>query len=141
MKKIVISLMLIIVVTLLGSCTEKKLIDGNYSGKSEADERGSYIVVDIEVKEEKIIKCDVTSFYQDGTLKGEEYGKEDGKIKEQEFYDKAQHALAQNSIYAQELVDKQKPNKVDVITGATSSYGMFKDGANKAIKKSQKGNK
>ena len=73
--------------------------DGTYTGKStvfEGDEGegDGYGVVTLTIEGGAIIACDFKTYEPDGTLKDEDYGKQNGEIANQDYYNKAQKALA-----------------------------------------------
>lgn len=70
----------------------------------------------------------------DGTLKDENYGKESGD----ENYQKAQNALKSSEQYTKKLVETQNVDKVDAVSGATSSWNQFKEAAKDALAKAKK---
>ena len=67
-------------------------------------------------------------------LKDEDYGKENGEIKNKDFYNKAQKARAACDNYAQQLVAKQNVKDVDAVSGATVNYAEFKEAVAEALK-------
>ncbi|WP_252891105.1 FMN-binding protein [Thermoclostridium stercorarium] len=71
----------------------------------------------------------------DGSLKDESYGKDSGE----ENYKKAQAALEASKQYAEKLVETQDVEKVDSITGATSSWKAFQEAAKDALAKAKGG--
>ena len=81
--------------------------DGTYEGKSSVfegeEEDGSgagYGVVSLTLEGGKITAAEFTTYEPDGTLKDSEYGKQDGEIANQDFYNKAQRAVQASSKYA-----------------------------------------
>lgn len=118
--------------------------DGTYSGKSSTftnddgtDEGNGYGEVSITIKDGSITACDYKTYTVDGTLKGEDYGKQDGEIKNRDYYNKAQKALAAADQYAKELVSYGKTsdikNNVDAISGATINYDHFLEAVDDAL--------
>ena len=75
---------------------------------------------------------------KEGALKGEENGKKNGQITNEQTYKKAQNAVKANATYAKELVEKQQLSEVDAISGATISYEQFAEAAQKAIEEAKK---
>lgn len=129
----------------LGACGEKSYADGTYSGRSadyvneeEGEEAGNgYGVVELTISGGNITACTYQTFELDGTLKDEDYGKENGEIKNKDFYNKAQKARAACDNYAQQLVAKQNIKDVDAISGATVNYGEFKEAVSEALKQAE----
>jgi major membrane immunogen (membrane-anchored lipoprotein) len=107
--------------------------DGTYTGKSSADDRGAYGEATITIDDNKITGCKFVTWQKDGNIKDENYGKVNGEISNQEYYDKAQLAVAAMKQYAQKLVAVQKLEDVDAISGATNSYDQFKEAVNSAL--------
>lgn len=148
MKKIFIVMMAaaISAVTFFSGCSENtNYKDGTYEGKSEihtaGEEEGEesggsgYGVVKLTVKDNKITACEYQTFEEDGTLKDEEYGKQNGEIANADFYSKAQKAQKACPIYASELVEAGNIEQVDVISGATINYEEFKEAVYDALDK------
>ena len=115
--------------------------DGTYTGKSAVytgDEEGNgngYGEVTITVKDNKITACEFKTYEENGTLKGDDYGKIDGEIKNQDYYNKAQKAIKGSEAYAEAIIGKIKPDEVDSISGATFSYNQFTDAVLDALDK------
>ena len=114
--------------------------DGTYTGQSavwEDAEDGNgngYGVATITIKVGKITACEFSTYEPNGTLKeGAEYGMVNGKIGNQDYYNKAQKALAANPMYAEQLVNTGTVDGVDVISGATISYGEFEEAVRNAL--------
>ena len=99
--------------------------DGLYTGVSGADDDGAYGEVSITVEDGAIADCVFVTWQKDGSVKDAEYGKVNGEIASQEFYDKAQLAVRAMGQYADALVETQSPEKVDAISGATIAHGQF----------------
>ena len=83
---------------LLAGCGGGTLKDGTYTAQSsmyesledEEDEGGEgYGIVSITVKDNTITACEFTTYMPDGTVKDEEYGKKNGEIANQDYYNKA----------------------------------------------------
>lgn len=115
--------------------------DGDYEAQSaiyEADEEDDggdgYGVVKLTIKDNTITACEFTTYMPDGTLKDADYGKEGGVVANQDYYNKAQRAVAACSNYAEQLVAKGELSAVDCISGATISYGEFQEAVKLALK-------
>lgn len=129
----------------LASCGEVSYKDGSYEGRSadfineeESDEAGNgYGVVQLTIKDGKITECDYKTYELDGTLKDENYGKENGEIKNKDFYQKAQRARSACDNYAKQLVSKGDIDEVDAVSGATVNYNEFKEAVAEALKKAE----
>ncbi|MBR3326363.1 MAG: FMN-binding protein [Atopobiaceae bacterium] len=114
--------------------------DGTYTGQSSVweDEDGGngngYGVAKITIKDGAIVDCEFNTYEPDGTLKeGKEYGMVNGKVGNQDYYNKAQKALAANPMYAQALVDNGALELVDQVSGATISFGEFQEAVQNAL--------
>ena len=137
---------------LLTSCGGKKVLqDGVYTAQSSVfegleDEEfadmgaagDGYGVVTITVKDHQISACEFQTFTTDGTLKDENYGKRDGAIRNQDYYNKAQRAVKGSEQYAEILVRTGDLKKVDAISGATISWNEFQEAAEAALKEASK---
>ena len=121
--------------------------DGTYTAQSsvyegledeDGDEGGDgYGVVTITVKDNVITDCEFTTYMTDGTVKDEEYGKKDGEIANQDYYNKAQRAVKASQNYAEQLAAKGDLKQVDAISGATISYDEFCEAVRLALKQAK----
>ena len=144
MRKIGLILVMFLALCLTG-CGEKSYADGTYQGRSadyineeEGEEAGNgYGTVNLTITDGKITACDYKTYELDGTLKDEDYGKENGEIKNKDFYNKAQKARAACDNYAQQLVAKQKLKDVDAVSGATVNYSEFQEAVEDALKQAE----
>ena len=124
-----------------GGSDNRAYKDGVYTGKSgvyTGDEEGNgngYGEVTITVKDNAITACEFKTYEENGTLKGDDYGKIDGEIKNQDYYNKAQKAIKGSEEYAKRIIGKINPADVDSISGATFSYNQFVDAVNDALDK------
>ena len=129
-------------VFLLAGCGSsiKSYKDGTYEGSSSVyeNEDGSedgngYGVVTLTIAEGKISDCTYLTYEIDGTLKDEEYGKEDGRIANKDYYNKAQKANAACAEYASMLVQNGQLEGIDSISGATINYNEFVEAVENAL--------
>jgi major membrane immunogen (membrane-anchored lipoprotein) len=127
---------LILMTVALASCGAKdvRYQDGTFVGQSSADEDGAFGEVTIVVTDGEISACDYVTWQKDGTIKDENYGKVNGEIDNQDFYDKAQLAVAAMRQYADELATKKRADEVDAVSGATISYDQFREAVDAALK-------
>ena len=88
-------------------------------------------------KDGKISDCTFTTYEADGTLKDEAYGKEDGRIANKDYYNKAQKANAACAEYASMLVQNGQLDGIDSISGATINYNEFKEAVELALEQAQ----
>jgi len=112
-------------------------VDGTYTADSQKDDFGGIGKISITLKQDKIVNASFVGYEHGGKIKDAEYGKTNGKIENPVFYKKAQNAVKANATYAQQLIDVQRTEKVDAISGATVSYNQFMDAANKALDKAK----
>ena len=140
MKRITELLMLGLLVIVLAGCGgSASYKDGTYTGQSamyEGEDDGSgagYGVVSLTLKDNKITACEYNTYELDGTLKDENYGKKDGEVANQDFYNRAQRARLACPKYAEQLVATGDLKKVDGISGATISYNEFKEAVTDAL--------
>ena len=134
---------------LLGGCGAVSYQDGSYTGQSsvfealedaDGDAGGDgYGVVELTVSGGKVTACSFQTFQADGTLKGEDYGKQNGEIANQDYYNKAQRAVQASENYAQQLAAKGELKEVDAISGATISYQQFEEAVNNALDQAKGG--
>ncbi|MFC2616224.1 MAG: FMN-binding protein [Treponema sp.] len=112
--------------------------DGVYKAVSGIkDDWGGNAEVTITIKDGKITDCEFLSYEKDGTLKGEDYGKTDGVIKNAGLYKIAQNAIKNAEKYGPKLVETQRLDKVDAIAGATVSYELFENVVGIALKQAK----
>ena len=127
------------------SCGQKNYADGDYTAQSSEyvnDEDDStagngYGVVELTIKDNAVTACTFRTYELDGTLKDEDYGKENGEIANRDFYNKAQKALAACDKYAEQLVSKGNIKEVDAISGATVNYSEFVEAVSIALKQAE----
>jgi major membrane immunogen (membrane-anchored lipoprotein) len=120
---------------LLSGCSARDVSykDGTYIGKSGEDDRGAYGEATIVIQDGQISDCQYVTWQKDGTIKDENYGKVNGQISNQDYYDKAQLAVRAMKQYAQKLVEARKLEGVDAISGATIAYDQFREAVNDAL--------
>jgi major membrane immunogen (membrane-anchored lipoprotein) len=107
--------------------------DGMHTGKSSEDENGAYGEVTIIIEGGKVADCAYVTWQKDGTIKGEDYGKVNGEISNQDYYDKAQLAVEAMSTYASQFAETGDLAKVDAVSGATNSYDQFREAVEDAL--------
>lgn len=95
--------------------------NGSFEGESERDDRGAYGTITIVVDGGKITSADYEEILADGTPKGPDY--------------QYQTSVEAQPKYEAGLVEKQDPEQVEVIAGATQTWNKFKAAANSAIDK------
>ena len=136
-------LVLALMLTGLAACGSASYKDGTYEGRSsvyEGDEDGNgdgYGVVTITIKDGAVTECEFKTYQTDGTLKDENYGKQNGEVANRDFYNKAQRAVQASQNYAEQLAAKGDLKEVDAISGATISYDEFKEAVRLALKQAK----
>lgn len=120
--------------------------DGTYTAQSsvyeslsdDEDEGGEgYGEVTITVKDNLITECEFTTYMPDGTVKDGEYGKQNGEIANQDYYNKAQRAVKASQNYAEQLAARGKLSEVDAISGASISFDEFNEAVELALKQAE----
>ena len=101
--------------------------------EGEEGEGDGYGVVTLTIEGGAITACDFKTYEPDGTLKDEDYGKQNGEIANQDYYNKAQKALAGANEYAKILVEVGDYHAIDSISGATISYDQFMEAVDDAL--------
>ena len=111
-----------------------KYKDGVYKSFANIkDDWGGIAEVEIKIEDGKIVECTFLSYEKNGNLKGPEYGKVDGVIKNMGLYKIAQASVLKAAEYGQKLIETQNIDDVDVIAGASISYKLFKDAVENAL--------
>ncbi len=137
MRKIsIIMLIFVVSVTLLAACggggntnegkkeEQVSYKDGTWEGQSAKDERGAYGSISLAIKDNKITTADFEEIQEDGTPKGSDY--------------QYQTSVEAQPKYEQELIEKQNPDEVDSVSGATATWNKFKEAAKAALDKAKK---
>jgi major membrane immunogen (membrane-anchored lipoprotein) len=117
----------------LGGCGGPSYKDGVFSGKSGEDDTGAWGEVTLTIGEGKIKDCRFVTRQKDGTIKDENYGKVNGEISNQDFYDKAQLAVRAMKIYAAQYEETQSLKELDAVSGATIAYNQFIEAVENAL--------
>ena len=116
----------------------KPLSDGTWTAQSNADDQGSVGTITITVEGGRITATSYETTLADGTDKGSDYGKSSaGEVFNEDYYKKAQAAVASYQEYSENLTKVGDPAKVDVITGATVAHQQFVQAAIRAIAAAQ----
>ncbi|MDR1438823.1 MAG: FMN-binding protein [Clostridiales bacterium] len=111
---------------------------GTYVGVSGEDDQGAYGEVTLAIDGGKITDCAFDTWQKDGTVKDENYGKVNGEISNQSYYDKAQLAVEAMKQYARQLVETQRLEDVDAVSGATIAYEQFGEAVANALGEASK---
>ena len=114
--------------------------DGTYTASSSVytnddgtEDGNGYGTVSLTIKDGKIAQCSFRTYEVDGTLKDQEYGKQNGEIANRDYYSKAQKAVASCDEYARLLVANEGLDGLDAISGATVNYNEFKEAVSLAL--------
>lgn len=114
--------------------------DGTYTATSSvytnddgSEDGNGYGTVTLTIKDGKIADCSYQTFEVNGTLKDEDYGKQNGEIANRDYYSKAQKAVAACDEYAKLLVANEGLDGLDAISGATVNYNEFKEAVQLAL--------
>lgn len=115
--------------------------DGTYTAKSSVftnddgtEDGNGYGEVTLTIKDGKIAECTYQTVEENGSLKDEEYGKQNGEVANRDYYSKAQKAVAACDEYAKMLVANEGLDGLDAISGATINYNEFVEAVNLALK-------
>ncbi|AYW78274.1 FMN-binding domain protein [Propionibacterium acidifaciens F0233] len=112
--------------------------DGTYTGQSNADEQGAVGTVTITVAGGRITEASYETVESDGTVKDENYGKDgSGQVANQDYYRRAQAAVASYEQYSAKLVEVQDPTAVDTVSGATVAHSQFLQASLRAVYQAQ----
>ena len=128
----------IVVLALLGGCGKKAYRDGVYTGKSGPDDRGAWGEVTVTITDGRVSDCLFVTRQKDGAIKGEDYGKVNGEISNQDFYNKAQLAVRAMEQYARSYRETGDLKKVDAVSGATIAFNQFNEAVEFALEKAVK---
>jgi major membrane immunogen (membrane-anchored lipoprotein) len=123
---------------LMAGCGRGGYKDGSFSAESSRDDTGAWGVVGITITDGKISDVVFTSYQKDGTVKGEDYGKVNGEISNQSYYDKAQLAVRAMKAYEEQFKSSGRIDSVDAVTGATVSFNQFVEAAEAALEMAKK---
>jgi major membrane immunogen (membrane-anchored lipoprotein) len=107
--------------------------DGVFIGQSGEDDAGAYGEATVTVKDGEIADCQFVTWQKDGSVKDEEYGKINGEISNQDYYDKAQLAVVAMAQYAAQLKEVKRLRDVDAVSGATIAYDQFPEAVQAAL--------
>jgi major membrane immunogen (membrane-anchored lipoprotein) len=121
----------------LGGCAQAAYRDGVYTGESGRDDTGAWGEITLTIREGAVADCRFVTRQKDGTIKGKDYGKINGEISNQDFYDKAQLAVRAMEQYAAQYLEVRDLNKLDAVSGATIAYDQFIEAAENALRKAR----
>ncbi|MDR1568046.1 MAG: FMN-binding protein [Streptococcaceae bacterium] len=140
MFKIKYLLPLLLIISPLSACQKQDSVlnNGTFQGVSAKDDEGAFAKVKLKIVKHQIQSVDFQTIQKDGSIKDASYGKRNGEIHDQVFYNKAQLAVKAMDIYREQLEQKKSLKSVEVISGATISYNQFKEAVNNALEKAAK---
>ncbi|MDR2144225.1 MAG: FMN-binding protein [Treponema sp.] len=122
-----------LVVLMLAGCGKKEYRDGTYTGKSGPDDNGAFGEVTLTIAGGKISACSFVTRQKDGSIKDENYGKINGEISNQSYYEKAQLAVEAMKKYAADLGRAGSLDGVEAVSGATIAYNQFVEAVEEAL--------
>ncbi|MDR1352401.1 MAG: FMN-binding protein [Treponema sp.] len=128
----------VLAAAMLGGCGKAAYRDGVYTGRSGEDDTGAWGEVTVTIAGERIADCRFVTWQKDGTAKDENYGKVNGEISSQDFYNKAQLAVRAMEKYAETYRETGDLKKVDAVSGATIAYDQFIEAVEAALEKAGK---
>jgi major membrane immunogen (membrane-anchored lipoprotein) len=111
--------------------------DGVYTGVSGEDDRGAYGEVTVTIASGRVTECRFVTWQADGSIKDEDYGKVNGEIENQSYYEKAQLAVRAMARYAAQFEETGALSGVDAVSGATIAYDQFIEAAEAALAEAQ----
>ncbi|MDR2343893.1 MAG: FMN-binding protein [Spirochaetaceae bacterium] len=130
--------LLIAALALLSGCGKRSYSDGVYTGKSGPDDKGAWGEVTVTITDGRVSDCLFVTRQKDGVIKAEDYGKVNGEISNQDFYNKAQLAVRAMEQYARSYRESGDLKKVDAISGATIAFDQFTEAVELALEKAAK---
>jgi major membrane immunogen (membrane-anchored lipoprotein) len=132
MRNIVLFILFFLTLLMTG-CGGGVYKDGVYTGKSGEDDTGAWGEVTVTMNAGKVSGCEFVTRQKDGTIKGTEYGKINGEISNQVYYDKAQLAVEAMKKYAADYQKAGSLKDVEVVSGATIAYDQFLEAVGNAL--------
>ncbi|MDR1910006.1 MAG: FMN-binding protein [Spirochaetaceae bacterium] len=118
-------------------CAGKTYRDGTWTGRSGEDDTGAWGEVTLTIAGGKVASCDFVTWQKDGSPKDGEYGKINGEISNQVFYDKAQLAVRAMEQYARQYRETGDLKKIDAVSGATIAYNQFLEAVELALEQAR----
>jgi major membrane immunogen (membrane-anchored lipoprotein) len=123
----------VFLLVLFTGCGNTVLRDGVYMGRSGEDDTGAWGEVTITITDAKAQSCEFVTREKDGTVKDENYGKINGEISNQAYYDMAQLAVRAMKKYVTDYLRRGSLKDVEAVSGATISYNQFLEAAEQAL--------
>jgi major membrane immunogen (membrane-anchored lipoprotein) len=122
----------------LGSCGGAGYKDGAYMGKSGEDDTGAWGELTVTIAGGKVSACTFRTYQKDGSVKDENYGKVNGEISNQAYYDKAQLAVRAMEKYTADFSRAGSLKDVEAVSGATIAWDQFNEAAVEALAAAKK---
>lgn len=140
-KKLLVSLLALTMVATLalsacGKGAPAAYKDGTYTGvyvDQEAKDKSSSEVT-LKIESGRIVDCQYVEKDKNGKVKDKDYGKDSGEAN----YQLAQIAVEGMQSYPGQLLEKQNPDEMDAVSGATVSFKCFQEAARQALDKASK---
>ena len=129
---------LLVPAVLMAGCGKQSYTDGSYTGKSDPDDDGSLGEVTLVITDGKITACAFVTRQKDGSVKDENYGKINGEISNQSYYEKAQLAVEAMKKYAADISRAGDLDGVEAVSGATIAYNQFTEAVEEALEQAAK---
>jgi major membrane immunogen (membrane-anchored lipoprotein) len=133
MTKGCVCLLFIVLSLAAAGCGNSTYKDGTYTGRSSPDDKDAFGEAVITIAGGKITECRFVTRQKDGSIKDENYGKINGEISYQSYYDQAQLAVAAMETYARELSRTGNLEDVQAVSGATIAYNQFREAVEEAL--------
>jgi major membrane immunogen (membrane-anchored lipoprotein) len=128
----------LLAVTLLAGCGARGYKDGVYTGRSGEDDTGAWGEVTITIAGEQVADCRFVTWQKDGTIKDENYGRVNGEISNQDYYNKAQLAIRAMEQYTRTFRETGDLKKVEAVSGATIAFDQFNEAVEHALEGAKK---
>jgi major membrane immunogen (membrane-anchored lipoprotein) len=122
---------------LFAACGKGGYTDGVYTGRSSADDTGAWGEASVAITNGRVSDCRFTTMQKDGTIKGEDYGKVNGAVSNQDFYNKAQLAVRAMEEYARSYRESGDLGKVEAVSGATIAFNQFREAVEQALEQAE----
>ncbi len=132
MKKILVVALTLLLALSVGCGGGLK--DGTYSGMFTSTKDGATTSVNLTIKDQKIVDCELIAKDAKGDIKDENYGKDAGE----KNYQIAQKAVAGMKQYPALLVELQDVHDIEAISGASISLVEFRIAVQEALAKAKK---
>jgi major membrane immunogen (membrane-anchored lipoprotein) len=123
---------------LIAGCGGAAYKDGTYTGKSGVDDTGAWGEAAVTITAGKVSGCRFITYQKDGSEKDADYGKVNGAISNQAFYDKAQLAVRAMEQYAAAFGRTGNLKDVEAVSGATIAWDQFHEAVGEALAAAKK---